>query len=60
MTPEARAAMGSRLLHWLPVRLRHKGRVLRCAGRCGLDIWTCHAMPGGRRGLGLLVGAWEG
>ncbi|PRW20976.1 calcium-transporting ATPase endoplasmic reticulum-type isoform A [Chlorella sorokiniana] len=28
MTPEARAAMGSRLLHWLPVRLRHKGRVL--------------------------------
>lgn len=36
LTPEARAAAGSRMLSWLPARLRHKGRVLRCGqGRGG-------------------------
>ncbi len=39
--------MGSRLLHWLPSRLRHKGRVLRCGClTCSVPyrvawLWKC-------------------
>lgn len=56
MTPEARAAMGSRLLHWLPVRLRHKGRVLRCAAcmAAGCPPHISHMCRRGR-GSGFLV-----
>ena len=35
MTPEARASVAGQLLGWLPLRLRQRGRVLRCAGGHG-------------------------
>lgn len=36
LTPEARAAAGSRLLSWLPLRWRQRSRALRC-GVWGLE-----------------------